>query len=66
MKELDVVKLKSEYKGISAGMIGTIVADYGSSECEVEFINVNGDTIAVVTVPKEELLLIWENEEHLS
>lgn len=51
MKELDVVRLKEEYKGISAGTEGTIVLKYDCTHFEVEFVNSSGDTIDVVTTP---------------
>ena len=37
MKELDVVRLKYDFQGISAGTIGTIVLEYDGTAFEVEF-----------------------------
>ena len=58
MKELDVVKLKTEYKSIPAGTEGTIVLEYDGTYFEVEFVNSNGDTIDVVTTPAEFLEVV--------
>lgn len=58
MKELDVVKLKTEFKGISTGTIGTIVLEYDGTAFEVEFVNSNGDTIGVLTTPADVLEIV--------
>lgn len=63
MKELDVVKLLSDFENISAGTEGTIVLDYDKEYCEVEFFDKDGDTIDVVTTPKELLELVWEYKD---
>lgn len=51
MKELDVVKLKKEFNGLTAGTEGTIVLEYDGSYFEVEFFDTNGNTIDVFTTP---------------
>lgn len=51
MKDLDVVRLKEQYKGIPAGTEGAIVLEYDGTYFEVEFFGVNGETIDVVTIP---------------
>lgn len=51
MDELDVVKLKEDYKEISKGTRGTIVLLYDNKKCEVEFFDKDGDTIDVVMTP---------------
>lgn len=51
MKELDVVRLKENYKEISKGIKGTIVLLYDDKNCEVEFFDKGGDTIDVVMTP---------------
>ena len=58
MKELDVVRLKENFEGIPAGAKGTIVLEYDGHYYEVEFVNDNGDTIDVVTTPREILELV--------
>lgn len=58
MKELDVVRLKEDYKGISKGTKGTIVLLYDDKNCEVEFFDKDGDTIDVVMTPLKKLELI--------
>ena len=63
MKELDVVKLKSDFENIQAGTKGSIVLDYDKKYCEVEFVDDDGNTIDVITIPKELLELVWEFEE---
>ena len=37
MKELDVVKLKTDFRSITAGTEGTIVLEYDGTAFEVEF-----------------------------
>ncbi len=60
MKELDVVKLIKDFENIPAGTEGAIVLDYDKEYCEVEFVDSDGNTIDVVTTPKELLELVWE------
>ncbi|MBR6939700.1 MAG: DUF4926 domain-containing protein [Clostridia bacterium] len=60
MKELDVVKLNEDYKGLSANTQGTIVLKYDDTLFEVEFFNNDGDTIDVLTTPIDLLELITE------
>lgn len=57
MKELDAVKLKKEFNGLKAGTEGTIVLEYDGSYFEVEFFDMNGDTIDVFTTPADVLEL---------
>lgn len=58
MKELDVVRLKEDYKGISKRTKGTIVLIYDDKNCEVEYFDKEGDTIDVVMTPLNKLELI--------
>ena len=51
MDELDVVKLKTDYKNLPAGTIGTIVLKYDNTFFEVEFVDEDGDTIDVLSTP---------------
>lgn len=60
MKELDVVKLNKEFKGLKAGTEGTIVLDYEGNYFEVEFFDDNNDTIGVFTTPIELLETVNE------
>ncbi|MFQ9985060.1 MAG: DUF4926 domain-containing protein [Lachnospiraceae bacterium] len=60
MKELDVVRLKEEFKGLPAGTEGTIVLEHDGSCFEVEFFDTNGDTIDVYTTPADLLELVTE------
>ena len=58
MKELDIVRLKENYKEISKGTKGTIVLLYDDKNCEVEFFAKGWDTIDVVMTPLKKLELI--------
>ena len=60
MKELDVVKLNNEFKGLKAGTEGTIVLEYDGNYFEVEFFDDNNDTIGVFTTPIELLETVNE------
>ncbi len=53
MKELDAVKLKTDFEGIPAGTCGAIVLEYDGAAFEVEFFDNNGDTTAVLTTPAD-------------
>lgn len=57
MKELDAVKLKKEFNGLKAGTEGTIALEYDGSYFEVEFFDMNGDTMDVFTTPADVLEL---------
>ena len=52
MKELDVVRLIQEFKGLPVGTEGTIVHKYDDSMYEVEFFSKDGNTLDVITTPK--------------
>ena len=58
MKELDIVKLKCDFQDLPAATIGTIVLEYDGTAFEVEFIDNNGDTIDVLTIPAEKIELV--------
>lgn len=60
MKELDVVKLLYDYEGVPKGTKGTIVSDYKKGVFEVEFMDLDGNTIDVVTTPKDALEVVCE------
>ena len=60
MKELDVVKLNKEFKGLKAGTEGTIVLEYDGNYLEEEFFEDNKDTIGVFTTPIELLETVNE------
>lgn len=51
MKELDSVRLKEAFLGMAAGTMGTIVCEYDGLAFEVEYVDQNGNTIAVETTP---------------
>ena len=60
MKELDVVRLITEFEGLPSGAKGTIVCEYDRKVFEAEFFDNNEDTIDVFTTPVEviELLVV--------
>ena len=58
MKELDVVKLKCDFKGLPAETIGTIVLEYDGTDFEVEFFDNERDTIDVLATPVEKIELV--------
>ncbi|MBM4276108.1 MAG: DUF4926 domain-containing protein [Deltaproteobacteria bacterium] len=57
-QELDMVVLRhdiAEYR-LQKGDIGTVVHLYGSGEaCEVEFVNAQGDTVALLTLEAKDI-----------
>ena len=57
MKELDVVRLKEDFKSIPAGTNGPIVLEYDGHCYEVEFVDDDSNTIGVLTTPSEILEL---------
>ena len=63
MKELDFVKLKTEFKGLPAETKGTIVLEYDGNCFEVEFVDDAENTIDVLTTPAEmlELVVAFDN-----
>lgn len=61
MKELDVVRLIQDFNGFPTGTEGTIVHKYDESIYEVEFFDKSGNTLEVVTTPKQVLELILES-----
>lgn len=61
MKELDVVRLVQEFNGFPVGTEGTIVHKYDDSMYEIEFFDNSGNTLEVVTTPKQVLELILES-----
>ena len=58
MKELDMVRLTSDFHGLAAGTIGTIVLEYDGTAFEVEYFDSNGDTIDFFTTPADKIELV--------
>ena len=60
--ELDVVRLLISVpdSGLEAGATGTVVAAYDDGNCEVEFIDEQGATIALLALPHSALELTWK------
>ena len=61
--EIDVVKLKCEMptEGLPSGQLGTIhnVNIGNPSTYLVEFCDSEGNTLAIVDVPEDQLTLVW-------
>jgi hypothetical protein len=58
--ELDVVALQNVADGWPAGTEGTVVSDLGS-HMWVEIGNEHGECLDIVSVPPEQLQLIWKS-----
>ena len=50
--------------GLKAGDVGTVVYVHGDKGYEVEFMTWSGDTVAVVTVLKNQARPVGESEMH--
>ena len=57
MHELDVVRLTEDFNGLPTGTEGTIVLKYNEEFFEVEFLDVQGNTLDVLTTPRKILEL---------
>ena len=55
-EEYDVVKSKRQIDHIPKGTLGTIVMVYGKREYEVEFVDDDGESLAVVTLSQEDIV----------
>jgi hypothetical protein len=64
MKELDRAVLTSDLPeyGLSAGDLGTIVLVHGKDGYEVEFVTLEGETLAVVSLRSNQLRAIEPRE----
>lgn len=64
MKELDRAVLTSDLPeyGLSAGDLGTIVLVHGKEGYEVEFVTLEGETLAVVSLRADQLRAIEPRE----
>jgi hypothetical protein len=65
IEELSSVVLTTDLpeRGLQAGDIGTVVMVHAEGQgYTVEFITLSGDTVAVVTLPAEQIRLIRTNE----
>lgn len=64
MKELQCAVLKTNLPayGLSAGDIGTIVLVHGDAGYEVEFVTLEGETLAVVSVRADQLRPVGPRE----
>lgn len=65
--ELDVVALTHniEEYGLSIGTLGTIVQSFDSGKIfEVEFVNNEGKTTAIITLRPQDVRLVWSIKTH--
>jgi hypothetical protein len=63
-KELDTVVLTEDLPdhGLKAGDLGTIVLVHGSAGYEVEFMTLDGETLAVVSVHSHQVRAVARRE----
>jgi hypothetical protein len=45
--------------GLRAGMQGTVVHCHSESVCEIEFVNEDGETIALLPLHRDQFIVIW-------
>jgi hypothetical protein len=66
IRELDLVALARGLPehGLKAGDVGTVVLLHKDQGYEVEFMTFGGDTVAVVTVEKDEMRPLRRDEIH--
>ena len=64
INELDSVALVKDIPehGLKAGDVGTVVLLHGSRGYEVEFMTLNGDTVAVATLEPQDVRPIGDTE----
>lgn len=64
LRELDSAVLTTDLPeyGLSAGDVGTVVLVHGDKGYEVEFVTLDGETVAVVSVRAEQLRPIEPRE----
>lgn len=64
IKELETVVLTKDLPrhGLKEGDIGTVVHLHPSGGCEVEFVTLGGDTVAVVSLKDSEIRLTAKKE----
>jgi len=62
-KELDVVALTEDVpaEGLKQGQVGTIVMEYGGGDYEVEFVDSEGQTYAMLPLRRDQLMLLRFN-----
>ena len=58
MKEMDVVKLTRDFNGLLCGTLGTVVSEYDGTCFEIEFVDILGNTIDVLTTPRDFIKLV--------
>ncbi len=65
IKELDIVALLMALpkERLSKGAMGTVVHVYNENFYEVEFVDLKGQTYALLTLPVENLLLLKHEPE---
>jgi hypothetical protein len=53
--ELDRVALTRDTAGLAAGAVGTVVGVYGNGGLEIEFLDQDGRTLAVLTLGEDDI-----------
>lgn len=68
MKLLDSVALlrPPPSSGLRPGQVGTIVEELDANTVEVEFANLRGETMAMLAVPKHDLLVLIHDRPQLA
>ncbi len=64
IKELDTVVLTEDLAehGLKRGDVGTVVLLHGDAGCEVEFVSLKGETLAVVSLAAHQVRPLGERE----
>ena len=64
IKELDTIVLTTEFPafGLSAGDLGTVVLVHRHGGYEVEFVTLDGETVAVVSLSPEQVRPVGHRE----
>jgi hypothetical protein len=67
-KLLDLVAIKDDLPGfyLRAGDCGTVVEVYDGGQIEVEFVDDNGDTVAVLTMSESDIRKLGKGEEGIA
>jgi hypothetical protein len=64
IRELDVVALLNDLpeERLRRGQVGTVVMDFGPEAAEVEFVDQQGKTYALLTIPKSQLMRLHHDQ----
>ena len=64
-KLFDVVMLVADLPeyGLMKGAVGTLLEIYGDGDCEIEFANAEGETLALLALMPDQFDIIWSGAE---